>query len=44
MQTFLILMALIVAFVLGNAMVLLRTAKTPKIPESVKPIPYKDDD
>lgn len=44
MKTFLILLALIVAFVVGNTLTLLRTAKTPKIPEGVKPIPYDDEE
>ncbi len=30
------------AFVLGGALILLRTAKTPKIPDTVKAQPYED--
>jgi uncharacterized protein YceK len=44
MKMFLIFLALAVALVLGNAMVLLRTAKKPKTPDSVKPQPYSKDD
>ena len=33
-----------VMFVLGSALLLLRSAKLPKIPDSVKPQPYDDDD
>lgn len=35
---------LVLLFIIGNALVLLRTAKKPKVPESVKPQPYEDDD
>ena len=31
-------------FVLGSALLLLRSAKMPKIPNTVKPQPYEDDD
>jgi hypothetical protein len=31
-------------FVLGNALILLRTAKTPKVPDSIKPQPYDKDE
>ena len=31
-------------FVLGSALLLLRSAKPPKIPDTVKPQPYEDDD
>jgi hypothetical protein len=44
MGMFWITIVLVVAIILGNLMVLLRTAKKPKIPDSVKPKPYKDDD
>jgi hypothetical protein len=33
-----------ILFVLGSALILLRSAKIPKIPDNVKPQPYKDDD
>jgi hypothetical protein len=44
MTTFWILLFLVIAVVVGNAMTLLRTAKKPKIPEGVKPQPYRDDE
>jgi hypothetical protein len=44
MQTFIIILLLVLAFVAGNALLLLRTAKPPHIPEGVKPQPYTDDD
>jgi hypothetical protein len=31
-------------FVLGNALILLRSANTSKIPDTVKPQPYDNDD
>jgi hypothetical protein len=31
-------------FVLGSALILLRSAKTPKIPDNVKSQPYNEDD
>ncbi|MCX7093281.1 MAG: hypothetical protein NTY50_07535 [Methylobacter sp.] len=31
-------------FVLGGALILLRSAKMPKIPDNVKTQPYEDDD
>ena len=37
-----IFLALIV--IVGNLLILLRTAKKPKIPENVKPQPYEDED
>jgi hypothetical protein len=43
MQTFLMVLFLVVAFVVGNAMILIRTAKPPKIPEGVKPPSCTDD-
>ena len=33
-----------ILFVLGSALLLLKTAKIPKIPDSVKSQPYEDDD
>jgi hypothetical protein len=44
MGMFWIAIVLVVAIILGNLMILFRTAKKPKIPDSVKPKPYKDDD
>ena len=40
----LVIFLLALAFVVGMAMVLLRTANLPKIPPHVKPQPYADDD
>jgi hypothetical protein len=39
-----ILFILALLFVLGSALLLLRSAKIPKIPDHVKPQPYQDDD
>lgn len=39
-----ILFVVIVLFVLGSALMLLRSAKIPKIPDNVKAQPYEDDD
>jgi hypothetical protein len=44
MTLFWIFLVLVIAIVLGNALTLLRTAKKPKIPEGVKPKPYRDDE
>ncbi len=44
MGMFWLFLTLLIVLVLGNALTLLRTAKKPKIPEGVKPKPYKDDD
>jgi multisubunit Na+/H+ antiporter MnhF subunit len=44
MTLFWIVLAAVVAVVLGNALILLRTAKKPDIPDSVRPKPYRDDD
>jgi hypothetical protein len=38
-----VLFIVAVLFVLGSALILLRSAKMPKIPDSVKPQPYNDD-
>jgi NADH:ubiquinone oxidoreductase subunit 3 (subunit A) len=35
---------LAVVLIIGTALILLRTAKTPKIPDSVKVQPYEDED
>ena len=39
-----ILFIVAIMFVLGSALLLLRSAKLPKIPDTVKPQPYEDDD
>jgi hypothetical protein len=39
-----VLFIVAVLFVLGSALILLRSAKTPKIPDNVKPQSYDDDD
>lgn len=39
-----LLFILVLAVVAGNALTLLRTAKKPRIPDSVKPKPYGDED
>ena len=44
MKMFLIVLALVVLVVLGNALLLLRTAKQSKLPESVKAKPDAEDD
>lgn len=44
MILFWIFLALVIIIVLGNAMVLLRTARKPHIPDSLKPQPYEDDE
>jgi hypothetical protein len=44
MILFWIFLVLALALMIGNALVLLRTAKKPEIPEGVKPQPYRDDD
>ena len=38
-----VLFIVAVLFVLGGALILLRSAKIPKIPDHVKPQPYNDD-
>jgi hypothetical protein len=44
MGMFWLFMALVIVLMVGNALTLLRTAKPPKIPESAKPKPYRDDE
>jgi flagellar basal body-associated protein FliL len=39
-----ILFIVAVLFVLGSALILLRSAKIPKIPDNVKAQPYEDDE
>lgn len=38
------LLVVIVLFVLGSALILLRSANFPKLPKNVKSQPYEDDD
>jgi len=38
-----VLFIVVVLFVLGSALILLRSAKIPKIPDNVKSQPYDDD-
>ena len=44
MEIFWVVLILVFLVVLGNAMVLLRTARKPKTPDSVKPKTYQDDE
>jgi hypothetical protein len=44
MEMFFLVLAGALIFVVGSALVLLRTAKKPRIPPTVKPDPYGDDD
>ncbi len=44
MEIFWIVLGLVVLLVAGNALVLLRTAVKPKIPDSVKPKPRKEEE
>ena len=44
MMLFWIVLALVILVVAGNALILLRTAKKPRIPAGVKPQPYEDED
>jgi len=39
-----VLFIVAIMFVLGSALLLLRSAKLPKIPDTVKPQPYEADD
>jgi hypothetical protein len=43
METFWIVLVVVFLVVAGNALILLRTAKKPKLPKSVKPKPYDED-
>ena len=43
MKVFLFI-ALAIVLILGNAMILLRTAKKPNIPDSVENRPFRDDE
>ncbi|QSA98030.1 hypothetical protein [Methylococcus sp. EFPC2] len=44
MDIFWLILALIVLVLVGNAMLLLRSAKSSKPPDTVKPQPYDDED
>jgi hypothetical protein len=44
MELFWVVLIVVFAVIIGNALLLLRTAKKPRIPDSVKPQPYEDDD
>jgi len=44
MMLFWIVLVLVILVVAGNAFILLRTAKKPRIPDGVKPQPYEDED
>lgn len=44
MAAFWIVLFLVIAIILGNALMLLRTARKPKIPPSVQAKPYRDDE
>jgi len=44
MQTFLVVLGIVLLVIVGNALILLRTAKTPKVPDSVQPKPHEDDE
>jgi hypothetical protein len=44
MEMWIVLFIVAVMFVLGGALILLRSAKIPKIPDNVKPQPYDEDD
>ena len=44
MTAFWIVLILVVLVVLGNALMLLRTAQKPRIPEGVKSQPYEDNE
>ncbi len=41
---FIVVFIVVFLFVLGNALILLRSAKMPKIPDTVKSQPYDDGD
>ncbi|MEE2766936.1 MAG: hypothetical protein VX679_05260 [Pseudomonadota bacterium] len=43
-MTVLLFILLVVVVLLANSMILLRTARKPKIPKSVKPLPDNDRD
>jgi hypothetical protein len=43
MEMWIVLFIVALLFVLGSALILLRSAKMPKIPDNVKPQPYGED-
>ncbi|HUL13149.1 MAG TPA: DUF2897 family protein [Methylococcaceae bacterium] len=43
MEIFWVVLVIVLVVVVGNALILLRTAKKPKVPDSVKSKPYEDD-
>jgi len=43
-QMWIVLFIVAVLFVLGSALILLRSAKTPKVPDNVKAQPYDQDE
>jgi hypothetical protein len=44
MEVFFVVLAGAFILIVGSALILLRTAKKPRIPPGVKPIPYDDED
>jgi hypothetical protein len=44
MVAFWLLLIVAVVVIVGSALILLRTARKPKLPGSIKPKPYGDDD
>lgn len=44
MELFLIFSIIALLVIVGNALLLLRTARKPKVPDSVTPKPYRDDE
>lgn len=44
MEIFWLVLLIVLVVVVGNWLILLRTAKKPKVPDSVKPKPYDEDE
>jgi hypothetical protein len=44
MTLFWIFLILVIVLVVGNALILLRTARKPHLPEGVRPQPYGDEE
>ncbi len=44
MELFFLALAIAIILILGSALVLLRTARFPRVPPGVKPDPYDDDE
>jgi len=44
MATFLVVLGLVFLVIVGNALILLKTAKKPKVPDSVKSKPPEDNE